>query len=46
MDYATVLYMPQSYKKSPCKAPPHLNEFQFPRKDESTKLKYCAVLLV
>lgn len=25
---------------------PYLNEFQFPGKDESTKLKYCAVLLV
>lgn len=33
-------------QRSPCKAPPHLNEFQFPCKDESTKLKYCAVLLV
>lgn len=30
-----------------CNKPlPYLNEFQFPGKDESTKLKYCAVLLV
>lgn len=28
------------------KPSPYLNEFQFPGKDESTKLKYCAVLLV
>lgn len=37
-------------QKIPCrpviKPSPHLNEFQFPGKDESTKLKYCAVLLV
>lgn len=44
------LYRPQNYKKFPLdlqeNPPPYLNEFYFPGKDESTKLKYCAVLLV